>query len=128
MSPAEDRVGGDELVLMRPKLTPGDIGGESQVLLTIAAVESQGGQGRKQRILTFTEYPEKTLWLNNTQLVPLVKHLGDLPAAWVGKRVPVAIVNAEYGSLVYPKLYVVETDATWDQALIAKAWTAPASV
>jgi hypothetical protein len=119
----QERISSDELVLMIPKLEPADLEGEYQVLLTIAKLTTHVVKGDKLRTLTFSEHPEKGLRLNNTQLITLVKHLGDAPAGWVGKHVPVAIVNAEYDGKVYPKLYVVETNVTWPTDLVRQAWT-----
>lgn len=116
----EDRIGQDETFVMRPKLEIRDVG-KSPRLLTVLALENAYVDGKRNRTIIFTEFPEKALWLNNTMLATCVAHLGDKPSEWVGKTVPVGIVPVEYQGSLFHKLYITETDG-WPADLAAQAW------
>ena len=73
---------------------------------------------RKSLTLTFTELPDKVLWLNKSQIETLVLRLGDDSDRWTGTTVPVESYVAEYRGQRFPKVRVV-AEESWESLLAA---------
>lgn len=108
----------------RSKLVPEDLK-QSPCLLTVAAVERvevpdpAAPTGlRKALTLLFVEFPDRPLWLNKGQIETLLARLGDDDVNWVGAKVPVERIVAEYRGQRFPKVRVVPDDH-WDELLSA---------
>ncbi len=108
----------------RIKLMPDDLKA-SPCRLTIATVEEvevpdqAASDGlRKALTLTFTEFPEQTLWLNKSQIETLIHRLGNNTDRWIGATVPIESYVAEYRGQRFPKVRVAPEEH-WD-ALLAK--------
>lgn len=106
----------------RPKLVPEDLT-STPCLLTVESVErvevpdEQAITGTRPALtVTFTEHPERPLWLNVSQIETLVQRLGDNDERWVGATVPVEAHVAEYRGQRFPKVRVVPEDR-WDAVL-----------
>jgi hypothetical protein len=108
----------------RPKLTPEDLPA-SPCLLTLDTVErvevpdEQAPNGTRPALtVMFTEFPERPLWLNVSQIETLVSRLGEDGEKWKGQVVPVERTVAEFKGQRFPKVRVVPEDG-WDDLLSA---------
>lgn len=118
MSNNDTKIGSDYLGGGRERLVPDDLEADAAILTVADSDAFQLTRGRTKEnclTLTFEETGDKALWINKTMLSALIDQLGDDRAAWVGKQVPVEVIDAEYEGKTSRKVYVMETDA-WDQA------------
>lgn len=119
---SDDKIGGDEMQVLRPKFEPEHLRAEREIL-QIEEVATDMYEGKKVRMLRFKGFADRWLRLNATQMIIVVKHLGDTPSKWVGKHVPVEVTDTKYNDQTFKKVYVVECDGPqWPAALTGLAW------
>jgi len=114
-----DKYGGERLKFTQDDIEDGDVG-----IVTIASFEEFEVQGRATAALTFEETGDKTLYLTKTDLKQLAEGLGEFPAKWVGKRIPVEKVKRTFQKLgekakTYDKVGVCPFEE-WDAYLNPK--------
>lgn len=118
MGSSDTKIGSDYLGGSRERLVPDDLEGDAAILTVADSDAFQLTRGKTKEnclTLTFVETGDRALWINKTMLTALIDQLGDDRAAWVGKQVPVEVIDAEYEGTTTRKVYVMDSD-DWDQA------------
>lgn len=70
-------------------------------------------------VLKSAEFPDRGFFLNKTGRTIMTERFTEVPARWIGKKVPLVVVQAENpkkGNAVQPSLQVA-TDEDWDAVL-----------